>query len=62
MIEILSEHCHICSSEFAVERGEGVICDNCGKPTCNRHVASTHKVDEKMVYICSDCFAKSAEM
>ena len=62
MNEILSKRCHLCNREFAVERGEGVICDNCNKPTCNRHLASTHKVEEKRVYICSDCYAKSTEM
>jgi len=59
MVEKLPWHCHICKIEFAIELGKGGICDNCNKPTCNRHFASTHEVEGKKVFICSECFAKS---
>ena len=55
-------HCHICNNKFEIELGKGGVCDNCSKPTCNRHLSSTHKVEEKDVYICSDCLSKSTDM
>jgi DNA-directed RNA polymerase subunit RPC12/RpoP len=53
--------CHTCKAEFTIELGEGAICDNCKEPTCNSHL-STHKIEEKTLYICSSCVSKSTAM
>lgn len=54
--------CHICKQKFEIELDKGDICDNCKKPTCNSHMASTHKVKDKAVYICTECFSRSTDM
>ena len=53
--------CHTCKVEFAIELAEGGICDNCIEPNCNSHL-STHKIEEKTLYICSKCVSKSTAM
>jgi len=62
MVEILPWYCHVCKREFEIELGNGGICDNCNRPTCNKHLASTHEVKGKAVYICSECLSKSTDM
>lgn len=62
MIEVSTYHCHICKQKFEIELEKGGICDNCKKPTCNKHFASKHEVGDTAIYICSECFSKSNDI